>query len=177
MAGPDRLTLSAPVEVHGEGLRTVAEFTISAGEEIPFVLTWSPSYHPIPTPANAVDTIKTATAGWQSWTKAYKPEGSGEWSEAVLRSLVTLKALTHRETGGIVAAATTSLPEQLGGLRNWDYRFCWLRDATITLYALMNSGFIDEASAWRHGCWGGRRGTGTNADHVRCRGRATPHRV
>jgi GH15 family glucan-1,4-alpha-glucosidase len=149
VAGPDRLTLSAPVEEHGEGLRTVAEFTINAGEEVPFVLTWSPSYRPIPAPTNAVDTIKTATAGWQNWTKAYKPEGSGEWSEAVLRSLVTLKALTHRETGGIVAAATTSLPEQLGGPRNWDYRFCWLRDATITLYALMNSGFIEEASAWR----------------------------
>jgi GH15 family glucan-1,4-alpha-glucosidase len=149
VAGPDRLTLATPVEVHGEGLRTVAEFTIGAGEEVPFVLTWSPSYRSIPAPANATDTIDAATAGWQDWTKAYKPEGGGEWSEAVLRSLVTLKALTHRETGGIVAAATTSLPEQLGGPRNWDYRFCWLRDATITLYALMNSGFIEEAGAWR----------------------------
>ena len=80
---------------------------------------------------------------------SYRAEGSGEWSEAVLRSLITLKALTHRETGGIVAAATTSLPEQLGGPRNWDYRFCWLRDATITLYALANSGFLEEAAAWR----------------------------
>jgi GH15 family glucan-1,4-alpha-glucosidase len=78
----------------------------------------------------------------------HKPEGSGEWSEAVLRSLITLEALAHRETGGIVAAATTSLPEQLSGPRNWDYRFCWLRDATLTLYALLNSGFLEEAAAW-----------------------------
>jgi GH15 family glucan-1,4-alpha-glucosidase len=149
VAGPDRLTLATSVEVHGEGPRTVAEFAIGAGEEVPFVLTWSPSYRSIPAPADATDTIEAATAGWRDWTKPYKPEGGGEWSEAVLRSLLTLKALTHRETGGIVAAATTSLPEQLGGPRNWDYRFCWLRDATITLYALMNSGFIEEAGAWR----------------------------
>src|SRR5438067_5092754 len=98
---------------------------------------------------NAVCTIEEASAGWREWAKCHKQEGSGEWSEAVLRSLITLKALAHRETGGIVAAATTSLPEQLGGARNWDYRFCWLRDATLTLYALLNSGFLEEAAAWR----------------------------
>jgi GH15 family glucan-1,4-alpha-glucosidase len=149
VAGPDRVTLSTPVELRGEDLKTVAEFTVGAGEEIPFVLTWSPSYRPIPAPADAGATVETATAGWKAWTECYKAEGSGEWSEAVLRSLITLKALTHRETGGIIAAVTTSLPEQLGGPRNWDYRFCWLRDATITLYALTNSGFLEEAGAWR----------------------------
>jgi len=92
---------------------------------------------------------KEATAGWRRWSSTYKTEGSGVWSDAVLRSLITLKALTHLETGGIVAAATTSLPEQLGGPRNWDYRFCWLRDATLTLYSLLNSGFLEEAAAWR----------------------------
>ena len=149
VAGPDRVTLRTPVEVRGEDLRTVAEFAVGAGEEVPFVLTWSPSYRPIPAPADAGRTLDEATAGWKAWAGSYKAEGSGEWSEAVLRSLITLKALTHRETGGIVAAATTSLPEQLGGPRNWDYRFCWLRDATITLYALANSGFLEEAAAWR----------------------------
>ena len=124
-------------------------FRLGAGEEIPFAITWSPSFHMIPPSADAADTIEEGSAGWCEWANSYKPEGSGEWSEAVLRSLITLKALTHRETGGIVAAATTSLPEQLGGARNWDYRFCWLRDATLTLYALLNSGFLDEAAAWR----------------------------
>ena len=149
VAGPDRLTLSTPIKTHGENLRTVAEFAVHADEEIPFVLTWSPSFRSIPESADAACTIEEASAGWRQWAKSHKPEGSGEWSEAVLRSLITLKALAHRETGGIVAAATTSLPEQLGGPRNWDYRFCWLRDATLTLYALLNSGFLEEAAAWR----------------------------
>lgn len=149
VAGPDRVTLSTPAELHGKGLATVAEFTVGAGDEVPFILTWSPSFRPIPKPADAHSTIETATTGWRDWAKAHQAEGSGEWAEAVLRSLITLKALTHRDTGGIVAAATTSLPEQLGGPRNWDYRFCWLRDATITLYALLNSGFVEEAGAWR----------------------------
>src|SRR4051812_17262304 len=149
VAGPDRVTLATPVELRGEDLGTVAEFTVGAGEEVAFVLTWSPSYRPIPAPADAGRTLDEATAGWKAWAGSYKAEGSGEWSEAVLRSLITLKALTHRETGGIIAAVTTSVPEQLGGPRNWDYRFCWLRDATITLYALTNSGFLEEAGAWR----------------------------
>jgi GH15 family glucan-1,4-alpha-glucosidase len=149
VAGPDRLTLSMPAAVHGENLRTIAEFDIGAGEEIPFSLTSSPSYRSVPAAANAQDTIEEATTGWLGWARPRKAEGSGEWSEAVLRSLITLKGLTHVETGGIVAAATTSLPEQLGGPRNWDYRFCWLRDATLTLYAFLNSGFFEEAAAWR----------------------------
>ncbi|HZI73991.1 MAG TPA: trehalase-like domain-containing protein, partial [Gemmatimonadales bacterium] len=137
VAGPDRLTLASRVVTHGENMRTVAEFSVDAGEEIPFALTWSPSFRPVPDAANAAETINEATAGWQRWSSSYKTEGSGVWSDAVLRSLITLKALTHLETGGIVAAATTSLPEQLGGPRNWDYRFCWLRDATLTLYSLL----------------------------------------
>ena len=149
VAGPDRLTLATPAAVHGENLRTIAEFEIRAGEEIPFSLTWSPSYRPVPSAPNARDTLEEASAGWLGWLRSHRPEGSGEWSEAVLRSLITLKALTHSETGGIVAATTTSLPEQLGGSRNWDYRFCWLRDATLTLYALLNSGFFEEAASWR----------------------------
>jgi hypothetical protein len=138
VARSDRLTFAGPVKTHGENLRTIAEFSVGAGEEIPFALTWSPSFHMIPPSADAADTIEEGGAGWCEWANSYKPEVSGEWSEAVLRSLITLKALTHRETGGIVAAATT-LPEHLGGTRNWDYRFCWLRDATLTLYALLNS--------------------------------------
>ena len=149
VAGPDRLTLSTPAEVHGEGMKTIAEFVISEGEEVPLSLTWSPSFRAIPQPADPHATVETVDRFWRNWSKAHTAEGSGEWSEAVLRSAITLKALTHFETGGIIAAATTSMPEQLGGARNWDYRFCWLRDATITLYALLNSGFIDEAGAWR----------------------------
>jgi GH15 family glucan-1,4-alpha-glucosidase len=149
VAGPDRFTLSTPAEVGGEGMKTVAEFVVNTGEEVPFSLTWSPSYGPIPEAVEAGPAVETVAAFWEGWTKPHWTEGSGEWSEAVLRSAITLKALAHCETGGIIAAATTSLPEQLGGARNWDYRFCWLRDATITLYALLNSGFVDEAAAWR----------------------------
>jgi GH15 family glucan-1,4-alpha-glucosidase len=149
IAGPDQLTLRTSAALRGEDMRTVAEFIVNEGQEVPFVLTWSLSYHPTPPSPDARDTIEEAAAGWKQWATSFKPEGCGEWSEAVLRSVVTLRALSHRETGGIVAAATTSLPEQLGGPRNWDYRFCWLRDATITLYALMNAGFTEEARLWR----------------------------
>ncbi|MBV9654731.1 MAG: glycoside hydrolase family 15 protein [Acetobacteraceae bacterium] len=149
IAGPDQLTLRTSAAMHGENMRSVSEFIVSEGQEIPFVLTWSLSYHPTPEAADARTTIEEAGNGWTEWAKSLKPEGSGEWVDAVLRSVITLKALSHRETGGIVAAATTSLPEQLGGPRNWDYRFCWLRDATITLYALMHAGFTEEARLWR----------------------------
>jgi len=149
VAGPDRFTLATLAETSGEGMKTVAEFLVSEGEEVPFCLTWSPSYRPIPQAADANAVLEAVTAFWSNWSKSYTAEGGGEWSEAVLRSAITLKALAHFETGGIIAAATTSLPEQLGGARNWDYRFCWLRDATITLYALLNSGFAEEAEAWR----------------------------
>jgi GH15 family glucan-1,4-alpha-glucosidase len=149
VAGPDRFTLSTPAEIGGEGMKTVAEFLVGAGEEVPFLLTWSPSYRPIPDPVEAGAALETVGRFWREWCAPHTAEGGGEWSEAVLRSAITLKALAHFETGGIIAAATTSLPEQLGGPRNWDYRFCWLRDATITLYALLNSGFAEEAEAWR----------------------------
>lgn len=147
VAGPDRLTLATPVHMHGRDLKTVAEFNVAAGQEIPFSLTWSRSFVEPPTIPDVKKTIEKITADWIAWSGQGKVEGP--WHEAMLRSLITLKALTHHQTGGIVAAATTSLPECVGGSRNWDYRFCWLRDATMTLYALMNSGFDEEAKAWR----------------------------
>ena len=147
IAGPDRLLLDTQVELRGEDMRTVGTFAVSAGEEISFTLSWTPSYRPAPPPLLFADALAEAETFWTGWPAAFKP--TGEWSDAVLRSLLTLKALAHRETGGIVAAPTTSLPEQLGGPRNWDYRFCWLRDATFTLYALIGAGFLDEAKSWR----------------------------
>ena len=149
VAGPERLTLATPAELHGEAMRTVSEFVVGAGEEVPFSLTWLPSFKPIPVAADAQAVLAAVTEFWREWSKPHRVAGGGEWADAVLQSAVILKALAHFETGGIIAAGTTSLPEQLGGSRNWDYRFCWLRDATITLYALMNSGFVDEADAWR----------------------------
>ncbi len=148
IAGPDRLLLDSPVELRGEDMRTKGEFEVKAGEEVGFVLTWTASYKADPQRVSAAACLKEAEAFWSGWASSFKPEG--EWSAAVLRSLLTLKALSHWETGGIVAGATTSLPERLGGSRNWDYRFCWLRDATFTLFALMEAGFFDEAKAWRN---------------------------
>ena len=149
VAGPERLVLDTEVETRGENMSTVAEFTVEEGEDTAFVLTWSPSFKPAPERLAAGEVIERATWSWREWSKAHKAEGCGRWSDLVLRSLLTLKGLTHHETGGIVAAPTTSLPEQIGGGRNWDYRFCWLRDATLTLYALVDSGFLQEAVAWR----------------------------
>ena len=146
-AGPDRLTLSTPLELRGEGMRSVGEFELGEGDELAFALTWQPSWRddlPAPDPATALAQVE---AQWEAWSDKL-PQGD-QVSEAVRRSLVTLKALAHWETGGIIAAATTSLPEKIGGTRNWDYRFCWLRDATFTLYALLELGFVDEAEAWR----------------------------
>ena len=149
VAGPDRFVLDTPVPLHGEDFRTVGTFTAEEGSETPFTLTWSPSYHPVPQAVDAAQLIELVTEDWNDWTKSHRRETAGDWVDLVQRSLITLKALTHFETGGIVAAPTTSLPEQLGGPRNWDYRYCWLRDATLTLYALLTSGFLEEASAWR----------------------------
>jgi GH15 family glucan-1,4-alpha-glucosidase len=147
VAGPDRLTLATPVAVHGEGFKTVAEFKVGEGQEIPFSLTWSRSFVDPPDPPDVKHAIDNVRAGWIAWSSQVR---AGEpWGEAVQRSLITLKALTHHQTGGIVAAPTTSLPECPGGNRNWDYRLCWLRDATMTLYALISSGFQEEAKAWR----------------------------
>jgi GH15 family glucan-1,4-alpha-glucosidase len=149
IAGPDKLLLDTNIQTRGEGLSTVGDFTVRDGEEASFVLNWSPSYRTAPPPFSGdevADARKQVHSFWTGWAAAFKPADG--WGEAILRSLLTLKALAHWETGGIVAAATTSLPEKLGGPRNWDYRYCWLRDATFTLYALIEVGFLDEAKAW-----------------------------
>ena len=147
IAGPDMIVLDTPVRLHGHGLTTVGEFSVSAGETVPFVLTWGPSHLAPPPAVDPGRALGDTERFWRAWSGrcAY----AGEWGSAVERSLLTLKALTYRPTGGIVAAPTTSLPEQLGGTRNWDYRYCWLRDATLTLLALMDAGYYEEAGAWR----------------------------
>jgi GH15 family glucan-1,4-alpha-glucosidase len=148
IAGPDMVTLHTPISLRGQDLTTVAEFDVEAGQTVPFVLTHGLSHLAPPEAIDAEEALRNTEAFWTDWVKARRlPDG--DWAEAVTRSLVTLKALTYAPTGGIVAAPTTSLPERLGGPRNWDYRFCWLRDATLTLLALMNAGFHDEARAWR----------------------------
>jgi GH15 family glucan-1,4-alpha-glucosidase len=147
IGGPDVLRLVTPVATHGEGLTTVATFSVGEGERIPFVLTWSPSHLPDPGHVDAEQALEESQAGWREWST--RCQVSGPYQPIVERSLITLKALTYDPTGGIVAAATTSLPEEIGGVRNWDYRICWLRDATFTLYSLMSAGFHAEARAWR----------------------------
>ena len=147
IAGPDALELRTPVATHGEGLSTVAEFEVSAGDRVPFVLTWHPSHEPPPKAVDATAAVAETVAWWQDWSS--RCTTAGDYRDLVVRSLITLKALTHGPTGGLVAAPTTSLPEDLGGVRNWDYRYCWLRDATFSLYALMLGGYEAEAVAWR----------------------------
>jgi GH15 family glucan-1,4-alpha-glucosidase len=147
VSGPDMVVLRTPVSLRGEGRKTVGEFTVSAGDTVPFVLTYGASHLEPPFRIDPMVALADTEAFWRDWSSQF--QGAGEWSEPVLRSLITLKALSYRPTGGIVAAATTSLPEQLGGPRNWDYRFCWIRDATFTLLALMNAGYYEEAKAWR----------------------------
>ena len=147
IAGPNMLVLRTAVPLRGEDLATVGEFVVAAGETVDFVLTYGESHLPLPEPVDAAEATADTEAFWTGW--AARCTAGGRWSETVRRSLITLKALTYRPTGGIVAAATTSLPEQVGGERNWDYRFCWLRDATFTLQSLMEGGFYDEAEAWR----------------------------
>src|SRR5262249_32622301 len=147
VAGPDTVLLRTPVPLVGKNMKTVAEFTVAAGETVPFVLTDASSHGGLPPPLDAQAALEDTEKFWMQWSRRCRP--AGHCSEAILRSLITLKALTYGRTGGIIAAPTTSLPEQLGGARNWDYRFCWLRDATLTLLALMNAGYSDEAQAWR----------------------------
>jgi GH15 family glucan-1,4-alpha-glucosidase len=148
IAGPDALTLRTPVPTRGEDLTTVAEFRVAKGERVPFVLTWFPSNRAqLPEPLHALRALDRTLRWWREWCRTC--EYKGEYRDDVLRSLVVLKALTYAPTGGIVAAVTTSLPEEIGGVRNWDYRYCWLRDATFTLHGLVSAGYVAEAVAWR----------------------------
>ena len=146
-AGPDTLELHTPVEVHGENMKTVAEFTVGKGERVPFQLNYRPSHEATQQAMDTEQTLRDCENAWREWSGRCTYEG--RWREAVERSLITLKALTYAPTGGLVAAPTTSLPEQPGGVRNWDYRYCWLRDATFTLNSLLLAGYQEEAMAWR----------------------------
>jgi GH15 family glucan-1,4-alpha-glucosidase len=148
ICGPDMTVLRTPVETRGEDLTTVADFEVGEGDTVPFVLTYGPSHLPVPKPIDPAAALQDTEEFWTEWCSHCTYEG--EHRDLVMRSLITLKALTYAPSGGIVAAPTTSLPEKLGGQRNWDYRFCWLRDATFTLLALMNSGYTGEASAWHN---------------------------
>jgi len=147
VAGPDSLLLRTSVPLRGEDFKTVADFEISEGQEIGFDLTWFPSHEEARQELDLQEALRTTEAWWTEW--AAQCTVTGPWRDAVMRSLITLKALTYRPTGAMVAAPTTSLPEQFGGTRNWDYRYCWLRDATFTLLALMSAGYTREAVAWR----------------------------
>ncbi|HWB67128.1 MAG TPA: glycoside hydrolase family 15 protein [Mycobacteriales bacterium] len=146
-AGPDSLCLRTPIQLAPADMSHAATFRVSAGDRIPFVLTWQASHRRVPRPVDAEQALRDTETVWTEWVA--RCHYDGEWRDAVIRSLAILKALTYAPTGGIVAAATTSLPEQLGGERNWDYRFCWLRDATMTLQALLYAGCTEEAKAWR----------------------------
>ncbi len=146
-AGPATLELRTPVAVRGENMKTVAEFEVKAGERVPFSLNYRSSFKAAQEAVDPERALADTESEWRAWTErcAYR----GRWREAMVRSLITLKALTYGPTGGIIAAPTTSLPEQWGGVRNWDYRYCWLRDATFTLNALLLAGYHEEAGAWR----------------------------
>src|SRR6476646_4825169 len=148
IAGPDMVVLRTSIPTRGEDLKTVAEFVVGEGELTPLVLTYASSFGPVPEPIDAGAALDQTDEFWQEWSR--RCSHKGRWSEAVQRSLITLKALTYAPTGGIVAAATTSLPEEPRGARNWDYRFCWLRDATFTLLALMHGGYYEEAAEWQN---------------------------
>ena len=147
VAGPERLVLRSRVALRGEDLKTLGGFTVEEGQSVAFVLSYSASYQSPPSAIDPFESLERTETFWREWSD--RCPDVGPWTEAVKRSLITLKALTYAPTGGIVAAATTSLPEQLGGVRNWDYRYCWLRDATFTILALMKLGYHDEARAWR----------------------------
>ena len=177
IAGPDMVVLRTPVHLRGENLTTVGEFIVGEGDRVPFVLSYGPSHlrrarsRSPPTPR-----CRTPRATGRSGPR--KGHVHGPWKDAVARSLITLKALTYGPTGGIVAAPTTSLPERIGGDRNWDYRFCWVRDATLTLLALMNAGYYEEAQCWRD--WLTRAVAGRPEQmrgDVRRRGRAAADRM
>lgn len=156
IGGPDMIVLRTPVELYGENMHTLAEFEVEAGDRIPFVLTYARSHMSIPAPTDAETALSDTEIMWRDWSARYDPASRrgkldlpAHWHEAASRSLITLKALTYEPTGGIVAAPTTSLPEWLGSVRNWDYRYCWLRDSALTLFAFMSAGYYEEAAAWR----------------------------
>ncbi|GEL20330.1 glycoside hydrolase family 15 protein [Pseudonocardia asaccharolytica] len=192
VAGPDAAWLAAPVAVTEQEDRVVAEFSVAEGEQLPFVLTYAPSHRPRPVPVDGASAVRATEDFWAGWIDRCTYRGG--WADAVRRSLIVLKGLTYAPTGGIVAAATTSLPEQIGGPRNWDYRYCWLRDATLTLAALLGTGYADEARAWRewllraamadpagmqimYGVHGERRLTEYTLDHLAGYEGSTPVRV
>lgn len=160
ISGPDMTVLRTPIQTHGENMTTVADFIVDAGETVPFVLTYGASHREVPAVIDVDQALRDTESFWSDW--ADRCTYRGPRRDMVIRSLVTLKALTYAPTGGIVAAPTTSLPEKLGGARNWDYRFCWLRDATFTLLALMDSGYFDEALSWHN--WLLRAVAGSPAD-------------
>lgn len=148
VAGPNRVTLDTPAAMEGEDFTTRSTFDVDEGQQVPFVLSWSYSYTPIPERVGATEVLEHVDRYWKEWAASYS--GPAKYREAVVRSLLTLKAMSDHETGGIVAAPTTSLPEEIGGVRNWDYRYCWLRDSTFTLYAFLGSGYLREAESWRN---------------------------
>ncbi|MFG3660638.1 glycoside hydrolase family 15 protein [Streptomyces sp. NPDC047706] len=162
VAGPDSTWLRSepPVPTWGEDFGTHSEFTVGAGEKVAFVLTWHPSHEPRPPLVDPYESLRHSLSDWRAWSARCRYDGP--YRDAVLRSLITLKALTYAPTGGIVAAPTTSLPEEIGGVRNWDYRYCWLRDSTLTLGALLSAGYHEEAEAWRD--WLVRAVAGSPAD-------------
>ena len=147
IAGPDMVSLRTGIDLRGEDFRTLAEFSVREGQQVPFDLTWFPSTNFEPTALDIPKAVEETETWWREWSNRCSYQG--EWRDAVIRSLITLKALTFLPTGGIVAAPTTSLPEAIGGVRNWDYRFCWIRDATLTLASLLNAGYLAEAKSWR----------------------------
>jgi GH15 family glucan-1,4-alpha-glucosidase len=147
VAGPDMVSLRTPAPLRGEDLKTVADFTVTAGQSVPFVMTYAPSHLPPPQLPSVEESLHLTESFWSDWIRSGRDYD--DWSEPIKRSLITLRALIYTPTGGIVAAPTTSLPERIGGTRNWDYRYCWLRDATLTLLAFMDAGYYEEAAAWR----------------------------
>ena len=147
IAGPDGLILRTPIETSGKDLTTVAEFTVAKGDRVPFVLTWFASHAEPPKKVNPEHALRDTEKYWRKWSG--QSEMKGEWRDAIVRSLITLKGLTYAPTGGMVAALTTSLPEEIGGVRNWDYRYCWLRDAVFILITLVGAGYREEARSWR----------------------------
>lgn len=148
VAGPHLIAIRTPVELHGENMHTVGSFSLRKGEAVPFVLAYGESFRPVPLSIDAFIALDETERYWQRWSGICKVKG--KWRHDIMRSLITLKGLSYEPTGGIVAAVTTSLPEQIGSTRNWDYRYCWLRDATFTLLAFLNAGYTEEAASWQH---------------------------